>query len=238
MNVSEQILEVTTRVSILTNEIEKVGDWVKFSLTTFWASIGVVVVVLMVALVYCINARVKEGIEKGINETKSLYDNKLAALEKKYTEEIKNSTLNFMNTVNEVKEEVIMEESGRWTPCIVGDGYDYKTNEGKYFRHGSIVTLWIKIKIKRKDESSYDEAYIHGLPYAGDRIISCDITLVNSSSEHNVNNIRLFVDKDNRKSNLLTYVSLCDIYGQRMKKSWLNDDSEIIGTIVYTIKNN
>ena len=236
MNVSEQILDITTQLFILSEKIETIADCVKFSLTTFWASIGVVVIVLMVALVYCINQNVKKGIEKGVAETKSLYDVKFLELENKYQKEMRNYKDELTETIIQLKNDFAVTEAGLWTPYIVGDGYEYESNEGRYYRIGSTITLWLKIKIKQKDKSSYDEAYIHGLPYAGEKIISCDITLTNSSLDSDYNNIRLFTDNASIQSNLLTYVPLCDVDGQKLKKSWLNDNSEIVGTIIYTIK--
>lgn len=46
-----------------------------------------------------------------------------------------------------------------------------------YYRNGNIITLWMKIKLEHKDDSSYNEVNIHGLPYIAEKIISCDILL-------------------------------------------------------------
>lgn len=81
MTISEQILELFTKFEALDEKIELINGTLQFSIEQFLVVTGIVVGILTVSLAYFVKERVKSGIEKGIVETKDLYESKFLKLE-------------------------------------------------------------------------------------------------------------------------------------------------------------
>lgn len=81
MTISEQILELFTKLDALNDKIELINGTLQFSIEQFLVVTGIVISILAVSLAYFVKERVESGIEKGIKETKDLYEAKFSNIE-------------------------------------------------------------------------------------------------------------------------------------------------------------
>lgn len=94
---------------------------------------------------------------------KNWFDKAIKDSEHKFHSKIEELTVEMTKLQKEIDSKPIKDESGIWSPTVNYDKVHYLNQEGKYYRVGDIVFIWLDMLIESDTLMSFFQ--VEGLPY-------------------------------------------------------------------------